>query len=453
MRQLGPKPWSLANEPGSDTPLQMMDVWNFEYFRVVYAKEFSLFLGTSVWETLVLRAALTERCILNAVLALGALSRNAVPSSVRKKPALPPEFPIRYSLTKYNQAIQELNGRLAASPSSWELAVLGSLIFIVVESIQGNYDVAQMHLRGALAILKSCELSSDGSPQPRADLAHVLNAFSRLHGQSLGLQEHYIHTSLRFPVLPPAFGNISEARSFINSITGAINSLFWKGATQNDGLLQLPSNPALERDLSILLGLLDSWNALFSRFINCHVMDTKTESCIKILLIHHRVARISALVYFNSSELAYDAYTSDFSTIVDLATKIIAAEQNPSTSRTQSSPNFTFDITLVQPLFFVACKCRDSTLRRYAIDVMENIRGQSFCDIRLLTRVARRVVTLEESQGSTSGMSPCIIEEQDRLRDIELDFNIAATCTIRAWKRLDGGELSEVIAHLHMSSP
>lgn len=451
MNQLGPKPWSLANEPGGDTPLHIMDVWHFEYFRVVYAKELSLLLGSSLWESLVIRAAFSERCILNAVVALGALSRNTVPGA-RKGSALPTEFPMGYSLRKYNLAIQELNNRLAASPSRWDLAILGSLIFIAVESLRGNYGTAQMHLQGALAIIKAHDNPSDCVSQLGANLAHVLQALSRLLGQPMGLQEHFLYTPLRVPSLPPVFGTISEARDSLNSITGNINTLSWRrAATSADSPHSTPS-PVSDQDLSMLLRLLDAWNSLFAKFVGDHTMDSKTESCVKILLIHHQIARISASVYSDPKESAYDAHTAEFANVINLAFSIMEAEQMPDPSKVYTGPNYTFGITLVQPLFFVACKCRDGKLRRKAIDVMGSIKGQSFCDIQLLIGVAKRIVTIEETPGKISGAAPFEVVESSRLRDVELDFGTAEMCTAKAWKRLNDGELSKVVVRLPLTA-
>ena len=450
IRQPGTKPWSLASEPNHAIPLHVEDVWHFEYFRVVCTKELSLYLGTGLWETLVLRAAFTERCILHGVLALGALSRNTVPSSVSRQPALSPGFLAGYSLGKYNLAIRELNRRITASPSSWQLAVLGSMIFIAIESLQRNHDVVKMHLQGALAIWQSHKDSGSNSAQTISEMAHVLNAFSRLGGQSLGLAKQYILTLLQIPAVPLAFTNISEARDTLSSIHGAMNSLFWKETSENPTLPQLPLSPALVQDLSTLLNILESWHALFAKFVGEHDMDAKTTTCVKILLVYHKIVFISASTYFYFSQTAYDAYLSDFSYIIDLATEILQAEHVGRAIPIRSDPCYTFDIATVQPLFFVACKCRDSLLRKRAIEAMEKIKGAAFYDTELLARVARCVVTIEESTSSAVGVSPVKVKEQDRLQDIQLSFGTAAqTCRVTAWKRQGDGGWQEVDFHLH----
>ncbi|KAF4980842.1 hypothetical protein FZEAL_3240 [Fusarium zealandicum] len=128
------------------TSLDPTDVWNFEYFRVVCAKELSLFLGTDLWEKLIIQAASTERCILDGAVAAGALSKNMY---------LAPGYPNGYSLDKYNMALRVLGERLGSTPRGPEVTVLGSMIFVSVELLQGSTGGAELHLRGALAILNS----------------------------------------------------------------------------------------------------------------------------------------------------------------------------------------------------------------------------------------------------------------------------------------------------------
>jgi hypothetical protein len=58
-------------------------------------------------------------------------------------------------MMQYNLAIQELNNRLDSSARSWELALMGSIVFIAIEVLQEHEDKIQMHLRSAFAILNA----------------------------------------------------------------------------------------------------------------------------------------------------------------------------------------------------------------------------------------------------------------------------------------------------------
>lgn len=418
----------------------MMDVWHFEYFRVVCIKELSSYLGTNIWESLLLRAALSESCILNGILALGALSRNATSGGVNGKSTLAPGFPVGYSLRKYNEAIRDLSRRLAVAPGNWELAILGSLIFIAIENFQGNYDAARVHLHGALAILESHSDPTLGSSPTTSTMAQILGAISRCQGRSFRLRDHSKLTMPDFSPLPSAFTSISQARDVLNSITGAMKSVLWEARQESQQVPTLPLSLDMVKNSSRLSSLLESWHTLFTKFIAEHIMDARTTTCTKVLLIHYHVSRISAATEIYQTEMAYDIHMPAFSQIIELATQILDVEKAARNKSPASTPGHPYHIAVVQPLFFVACKCRDRVLRKTAVQAMEKVTGDGFYDARLLTRVARRVIKIEES--ATDG----VVKEEDRLHDIELDFaGEAHSCRITAWRRRPGEE--RVVVH------
>lgn len=136
-------------QPYNIVPLRDVDILHFEYFRDVCSKEFSLFFEMPSWEAIFLQAVCTEPCIRHAALAIAALSRTHYQPGGEVQDALL----IEYSTKQYIEAIRGLNCRLDNSPQSWELAMLGSILFMVIEVIRGHGYRLQMHLSAAQAIL------------------------------------------------------------------------------------------------------------------------------------------------------------------------------------------------------------------------------------------------------------------------------------------------------------
>jgi hypothetical protein len=54
----------------------------------------------------------------------------------------------------YGKALKSLNQRLGNSDSSWEIALFGSILFIVFEVLRGSDVGALKHLEGALRLMK-----------------------------------------------------------------------------------------------------------------------------------------------------------------------------------------------------------------------------------------------------------------------------------------------------------
>jgi hypothetical protein len=130
------------------SPLSDIDVAHFEYFRDVCAPEFALYFELPLWERFVLEAC-TEPCIGHAALAIGALSR------IHYRPDESTSLAAEYSIKHYNMAIRQLNNFLDASTRSLELAIMASIVFIVIEVLQGHDNQVQTLLHSAFALLRA----------------------------------------------------------------------------------------------------------------------------------------------------------------------------------------------------------------------------------------------------------------------------------------------------------
>lgn len=91
----------------------------------------------------------------HAALAISALTRSHYHPSEAGDTPYQIESAIEYSMNQYNLAIQKLNKRLDTSTQSWELAILGSIVFIAIEVLQEHDNRVQMHLRSAFAIFEA----------------------------------------------------------------------------------------------------------------------------------------------------------------------------------------------------------------------------------------------------------------------------------------------------------
>jgi hypothetical protein len=142
-----------SNQPGLAPLNNAIDLAHFDYFVNVCTKEFSLYLESPAWETIVIQAACTEPCIRHTALALGAMSRYNY--HYHPQPRQSSDLVFEYSMKQYNLALRSLNKALDGSMRSLELAVLGSIVFIAFEVLWGADIRVKMHIDGALSILNS----------------------------------------------------------------------------------------------------------------------------------------------------------------------------------------------------------------------------------------------------------------------------------------------------------
>ena len=471
--QRGPASETLELSP--TTNIRFLSVFTANSYEVLciqsyqnfIAKEFSATFEIALWQRVIIQAANIEHYVRTAVIAIGALVRNRKAGYAVHRQL----YEYEYSLKQYNLAIQELNRRLDNSAHSWELAILGAFLFTAFEVIQGRDDRANMHIRSAFAILKSfpkniMQNKSLNGPTPEkpfqaldigysnissaSDVLALFNAFSRLDPQASSFRALNSLASSQLPNLPSKLTDLIQAREFLLSITNAMHFIFSSATSENKTLPYTPLPVTLARDISMVQGALDWWFRHFSNLTShLRIKDVKTTAIVQVLLIHHRVAQIQASTYFFRDQSVFDLYFSEFEHIVSLGRAAAEADRILASSM-KAGPCFIFDIGMVQPIFFVARKCRDGRIRRMAIEVMEKTRRRKVRDVQLLARVARWIITVEEE-----GLDLCngAVAEEKRLHDMELDFYIPeGSCRVTTWRRRVDGSPEEVSVMLSIKS-
>ena len=419
------------------TPDEMV---HFDYFRAVCTEEFSGFFNATLWKQLVLRATYTEPYMLYAVIAIGALRR----SQLDKSCPVPISI-FQYSMQQYNKAVGTLRQKISAGFTNWKNAILGSLVFLAIEVLQGHELGALMHLQSAHAILKSLPSLRDHSNTPDLkpvnlsniftdDIEDLLTAFTRLSVDQYLFHGSYGAISIDVPTLPPWFRSIQEAQTALNGIVAAMY-FFLRGRKQD--LKTLPSDPLPDKisaGQSKIQSVLQFWYNLFNDFIEkkTHV-DIRVRHHANVLLVQYLVAWIQISVYFFHSQMMYDTYLTEFEQIVNMTSAVVKAD-NESWMKLRG-PCFTLDIAMAQPLYFVAFRCRDPVLRRRAIEVMKKVGREGIYTGRTVAKVATWIVDTEEG-----GDLGAFVNEEMRLHCATFEFDRVER-TAKIWatrKSIDG---------------
>lgn len=159
----------------------------FDFFSVICAREFALFLDSTIWEDLIVRLVLFEPFAYHTALSIGALSKlHYLPMQHASSP-LASMLDWNYSMIQYSLAIETLNARLDHSSESAELAVLGSILFANVEFLSASDGHPQpinpigVHVLGGQAVLQSVE--GTGYPRISQSWHHLKNALAQIQAQ------------------------------------------------------------------------------------------------------------------------------------------------------------------------------------------------------------------------------------------------------------------------------
>ena len=182
-------------------PLKDFEVMNLEYFRDVCVTDFSLFFELQSWERIIMQATCAEPCMRHAALSIAALSRSHYLPAESKTIGYPVQSVGGYAMQQYNLAIRKLNIRLDTSIRGWEIAILGAIVFIEIDFLQGDISRIQMHLESAYAILlensdleclglTSCMTDTNGMTPVKStpNLTYLVNALSQINGQLLSIK-------------------------------------------------------------------------------------------------------------------------------------------------------------------------------------------------------------------------------------------------------------------------
>jgi hypothetical protein len=134
----------------------------------------------------------------------------------------------------------------------------------------------------------------------------------------------------------------------------------------------------------------------------------------------------------------WDEFCPIFDKTVSLAAEVLAADTDTSSGK----PYISLDLGIIGPLFDVASRCRDPTIRRKAIGLLESTpRQEGIWNASLAAALAQRLVEVEE-EGLGNVTSCSDVPKLARLFDIEPKFDpFGRKATIRYSRFQRVGEL------------
>lgn len=146
---------------------------------------------------------------------------------------------------------------------------------------------------------------------------------------------------------------------------------------------------------------LKQWQRAFSSFLATlsptQLSDPAIRESILLCKIHISVMELSFKIdYWRAvhDEMVWDELLPEWSEIVSFAEEFVACAEKAGKGKRQKV--FSLDIALIVQLYFVAGKCRDSRLRRKAIELLRSERQEGVTNSLMAARVAERLVRIKE---------------------------------------------------------
>ncbi|KAM3078054.1 hypothetical protein ACMFMG_002645 [Clarireedia jacksonii] len=432
--------------------------YSFHFFHTKTAPQLEGYSNSGFWDRFVLEASHWEASVRHAAIALGALHErfeleDGFITNI-KEDTEENSFALRQYVKAINCLVQpsiSLAGR--HTRRSANVALMTCVLFVCFETLRGHHDAALAHIDGGIRILSEMQNTEGGITAPSNSPIHSSSVealplstfriiFSRLDTQASVLTSRAriidgYESSLYPSPIPETFRSLKEARESLESVWACSARNLLSCSMYNGVPLPLTIN---SETAPLVLSRLESWNTAFELYLRMAYgkrgpdrvrdVDKKAVNVLRIQKLVTEVLFSASKAIQPANETSWDVFRFEYDAITNWAAEIVYA--NPET-RGERNPSaiFTLDTGIIQPLFFVATKCRYRRTRSRAIALLKNSNRQEGLWHSVLTaRVAERIQEIEED-----GLS----EEEDlvpganRLWNLNIRFEFEGPDGRRAW--------------------
>jgi hypothetical protein len=223
------------------------------------------------------------------------------------------------------------------------------------------------------------------------------------------------------------FTSLASAKRYLDIMLRQID---WFLCLANDHLWAISEDPLEARDLftehlpwinkhdyaSTYKEGLARWRTAFRSSLNRCVKSGGKNFLLATALSLRQTCSTIALNCCFGLELLYDEYTAEFKTALSLAQTLLAATNSDS----KTGPTITtVSSILIRSLYFIAVKCRNTSVRIQALHTLQSIqRREGIWDSCVASKVAEVVIKREDPY--EKGFIP----DYQRVRGVKISFDL-----------------------------
>lgn len=405
------------------------------------------YFKTSLWDRIVLQSCEYSPAIRACVVAIGALDQtlDSVQRGLAEKAWRAQDSSKEkihegkthheFALRQYGRAIRELKQSLSANRSDMRSALIACMLTVCFEALNGDMQSAITQVRNGRKLIREYLPTGASAISARlnsaAEINEIIQAFDRLDNDSVVTQDaepidFNTETGATTPDeamkrMPFVFESLEEAKIyyeyFVNEFIHWIAFQYAWGSRQKDETKERLANSKVMASVSeqrkLYLKALSQWYCAFEPLL----VSSRSKGGGEYIAAIALDCRFKCLDAANNAnhflgEMSYDEITPKFQEVVDLVKILIDHESTLDVTKTAK---FTFEGTIVSSMYAVALKCRDPSVRRQAISILESRpRREGVFDSALQAKIARIQMDIENS-GQVGGTIP----EHSRIRGIK----------------------------------
>jgi Fungal specific transcription factor domain len=379
-----------------------------------------------------------EPVVRNAIIALGSLHEDYQIRGGKYDPQLIDDPSYREVTTLYGKALRQLNEQLnKPTKTNAKFAIICSILFACFEVLRRNNMGAVVHYQqGMRQLMRQMNLPeaddtavtsySNGTYQnrhrqiPQGELDIIMRVFARYDIQACTFsKDHAERVSLEMPQTVPTSLTLEQVRNHLDNLLICVYQLiksdlrmyrYWNEAN-------VPSQWRARRQEAV--STFSDWLGALEAFLqqSSTPLNAAERRGLLGLQFQIKVALIMLKMCIDCKpETTYDMFVTDFEDIVSRTEKLFQSlaliDARP---LDQEHTEFSMELGLVHPLFFVAVKCRDWNLRRRAIAQLRKAGKEGVWEGPIMAVLAQKIMRLEE-QGVTRGT---LVPERNRFHEIK----------------------------------
>jgi hypothetical protein len=330
------------------------------------------------------------------------------------------------------------------------------------EGLQENFETAQLHLENCLNVLSPL-LPTQGSwlSNPTENKMQIdddiIQAFARLDIEAsclLGKRSPSLSMTSTTLSIPSPFSSLTQARQFLYALTSQLHSFMRSTADSYKASIEPIPLPTIA-EANFLQARLKEWEVSFSAFLSHPTtkLSRQEQQGANILSVQQKVTYMKAVTCLYAEEMVFDMFDKEFEEIICLAEYLIYVSANAEGKGKPLERRkvvVTFEMGIIEALFWTAIKCRCRKIRYRAIDVLRRVTWQEgVWNAEMIAALAERYVEIEEEGmregvvgwGGARGGEEERVPEWLRLHDHGWEMNLKGRrAEIRAGRRENGAD-------------
>lgn len=459
-----------AHRVNSSIGLDSYESQLFDFFRRKTVNEITGCFSSKLFEQFLLQASHSQPIIIHAAAAVGAMHLNQKSRRVSTSLVPPNEPHQSLALKQYVKSMGYLRTLLNQSPDqlSSQVVLMACFLFVCMEMLQGNRIEALVHMRTGLKVLRghfssphtAARIVINGEPTSLVDtLTEIyvrLDYDASIYGGGrprLTLNHHIGDKSA-------TFSSIAEARQILDVLANSYHAfhedLKYEASNYISNTIPEDKEQLIPRDdrgwgikriqeVCLSRQLAQSWNfqtasrwneikngiahwtSAFTSFVKTQAQNLSTENlqALSLLEMQHFFINFQIATCQETRSMPADRFNPLFERVIDLATRYISYLKSKGTD-SYSTTTFTLESGAIPAIFLAGMKCRDSVIRRRAVDLLKTTPCQEgMSEGSLIGRWLEEFVRFEESGIALEGtvLLPEQIPEAARWLDVVFTFD------------------------------